>query len=142
MNLSMGPNLLRNTNGVFTVKVHNQIVLEIGETDGELLLTMDLYDPTGAQIAKLNRNAWISNHEDRFVITTNPKAIVLTDTTLKDVIIEANLVEKDRIAIPRAKFCTPDGALSEVTLDWWRISNTMELKGADIDLCGGAVEMP
>ena len=138
----MGSNLLLNTNGVFTVKGNNQIVLEIGETDDELLLTMDLYDPTGAQIAKLSRNTLVSNNEDRFTITTNPKSVVLTDNKLKDVIIEANLVEKDHIAIPRAKFFTPEGSLSEVTLDWWRVANTMELKGADIDLCGRAVELP
>ena len=90
MNLSMGSNVLRNTNGVFTVKGNNQIVLEIGETDGELLLTMDLYDPTGAQFAQLHQNTWVSNNEDRFVITKSPKSIVLTDTILKDVVIEGS----------------------------------------------------
>ena len=41
--------------------------------------------------------------------------------------------------------CSSDlskGTLSEVSVEWWRVGNKMELTGIDTDLEGGAIELP
>ena len=50
--------------------------------------------------------------------------------------------ETKKIEIPVAKFYTSKGVLSEVSAEWWRVGNKMELTGIDMDLEGGTIELP
>ena len=138
----IGSNLLRNTNGVFTAHGKEQLRIEVGKDDGQLLLTMEIYMPTGTPAGKLDRNTWVSTQEDRFEITTEKNSLKVTDTTLKYVVIELKEEEDHRITVTIAKFYTSNGVMSEVSHDWWQVGNKMELKGADLDLGGGSIEMP
>ncbi len=63
MELNIGSNIIKNTNGVLSVEGEKQIYLEIGEKDKQLLLTMDIFDSKGEHIAKLRRNAWVFNNK-------------------------------------------------------------------------------
>jgi len=102
---------------------------------------MNLYNPTGTQVAKLERNTWVSNDQDRFELNAGPESVMLVDNTLKGVVILLKIEDQNRITIPQAKFYLPSGRVSEVTADGWQVGNTIELKGADIDLDGGVIEI-
>ncbi len=141
MDILIGSNQLRNTNGTFVAQEQEFIKLELGENDSGLLLTMDLYNPTGTQVAKLERNTWVSNDQDRFELNAGPESVMLVDNTLKGVVILLKIEDHNRITIPQAKFYLPSGRVSEVTADGWQVGNTIELKGADIDLDGGVIEI-
>ncbi len=141
MDISIGSNQLRNTNGIFVAQEQEFIKLELGENDSGLLLTMNLYNPTGTQVAKLERNTWVSNDQDRFELNAGPESVMLVDNTLKGVVILLKIEDHNRITIPQAKFYLPSGRVSEVTADGWQVGNTIELKGADIDLDGGVIEI-
>ncbi|UCE63883.1 MAG: hypothetical protein JSU59_01620 [Nitrospirota bacterium] len=142
MDINIGLNTLRNTNGVFTAHGQELIRLEVGESDGQLLLTMAMYMPTGSEVAKLERNAWVSNEGDRFEITVEPHSVKVMDKTLKNVVIQLATDGTKRIEVPLAKFYTSKGMLSEVSAEWWRVGNKMELTGIDMDLEGGNIELP
>lgn len=141
MDISIGSNQLRNTNGVFTADDRNLISVEISETDGALLLSMDLYNPAGSQVAKLERNAWASNDQERFELKTNIHSIMLVDNTLKGVVLLVKKEGDSSVVIPQAKFYLPGGMVSEVTAEQWHVGNKMELKNTEVDLHGGAIEM-
>jgi len=141
VDISIGSNQLRNTNGIFVAQEQEFIKLELGENDSGLLLTMNLYNPTGTQVAKLERNTWVSNDQDRFELNAGPESVMLVDNTLKGVVILLKIEDHNRITIPQAKFYLPSGRVSEVTADGWQVGNTIELKGADIDLDGGVIEI-
>ena len=141
MDILIGSNQLRNTNGIFVAQEQEFIKLELGENDSGLLLTMNLYNPTGTQVAKLERNSWVSNDQDRFELNTGPESVMLVDNTLKGVVILLKIEDHNRITIPQAKFYLPSGRVSEVTADGWQVGNTIELKGTDIDLDGGVIEI-
>ncbi len=141
MDISIGSNQLRNTNGTFVAQEQEFIKLELGENDSGLLLTMNLYNPAGTQVAKLERNTWVSNDQDRFQLNAGPESVMLVDNTLKGVVILLKIEDQNRITIPQAKFYLPSGRVSEVTADGWQVGNTIELKGADIDLDGGVIEI-
>ena len=141
MDILIGSNQLRNTNGTFVAQEQEFIKLELGENDSGLLLTMNLYNPTGTQVAKLERNTWVSNDQDRFELNAGPESVMLVDNTLKGVVILLKIEDQNRITIPQAKFYLPSGRVSEVTADGWQVGNTIELKGADIDLDGGVIEI-
>jgi len=74
MEINIGSNIYRNTSGVLNVAGKEQIFLEIGN-DSQLLLTMDIYDNKSQHIAKLRRNAWVFNNNNRFTITTHPSSL-------------------------------------------------------------------
>jgi len=141
MDITLGSNNLRNTNGVFTAQGKDLLWVEIGEKDGPPIVSMDVYTPTGAQVAKLERNVWQSNEKDRYEFTIESPSVKVVDTILKQVVIEVKKEDEHRLVVPLARFYSVKGTLSEVTHDWWRVGNTMELKGTDLDLEGGHIEI-
>ncbi|MCA9472076.1 MAG: hypothetical protein MRJ96_01650 [Nitrospirales bacterium] len=142
MDIMIGSNVLRNTNGIVTAHGHEHVRIELGEDQASVLLTMEMYMPTGTQVAKLEKNVWTLNEGDRFELTTDPEGLKIVDTTLKNVVIELKAEKNKPLTVGQAKFYTSKGTLSEVTPEWWRVGNKMELNGIDMDLEGGVIAMP
>lgn len=140
MELIIGSNVIRNTNSVLNVQGKEQIHLEIGERDEQLLLTMDIYNDIGKHIAKLRRNAWSFNDRDRFEITTRPSSLKLIDKKTTEILVEANILGRDKIQISQGKFYTHNGHLLEITPGFWRIGG-LTMSGNVLDSCGGAVSV-
>ena len=141
MDISIGSNQLRNTNGIFVAQDQDVIKVEHQAEDGSLLLSMDLYNPAGSQVAKLERNEWTSNDQGRFELRADPESVTVIDNTLKGVVVLVKKNGERDIQIPQAKFYLPGGTVSEVTAEQWHVGNKMELKDADIDLQGGGIEI-
>ena len=138
MELNIGSNILRNTSGVLKVAGQEQIFLEVGE-NGQLLLTMDLYDETGKHIAKLRRNAWAFNEGERFAITTNPSDLTLRESKSGAIVVRARVLDPTHIEIPEGRFFTHRGHLLEITPDYWRVAGGITMSGNIFDGGGGAV---
>lgn len=141
MDIAIGSNRLRNTNGIFVAQDQDLIKIERKNDDGSLLLSMDLYNPAGSHVAKLERNEWTSNDQGRFELQTGPESVMLIDHTLKGVVFFVKKDGENGMQVPQAKFHLPGGTASEVTSDHWHVGNKMELKDADVDLQGGAIEI-
>jgi hypothetical protein len=139
MELNIGSNIIRNTSGVLRVENREQITLEIGERDHQLLLTMDIYDASGTHIARLRRNAWVFNRKNRYAITTPPASLRVVDTHQGGaLVVEANVVGKDRIEVLHGRFFTHLGDLLEITPAFWSIDELV-MSGNHFDGGGGAV---
>lgn len=142
MDIQLGTNTLRNTNGVFLAHGKEQLRIDCRAGDGKLVLNMGVFMPTGTEVATLKENAWESNPGDRFVLTETPEMLKVEDTTLRTVVIQLVKVDDRTISIPAAKFYTSKGALSEISSEWWRVGNKMELQNIELDLEGGGIEFP
>jgi hypothetical protein len=142
MDIELGTNTLRNTNGVFIAHGEEQVHLEWLEEEKKLALSMGVYMPTGTEVARLKRNVWETNPGDRFVLTELPDMVKVEDTTLHTVVMEIHKKDHQKVVIPAAKFYTSKGTLSEVSSEWWRVGNKMELTGIETDLEGGGIELP
>ena len=138
MELDIGSNIIRNTSGVLDVAGKRQIFLEFDKRD-RLLLTMDIYDSTGMHIAKLRRNAWVFNNKNQFSITTAPASLKLQDKQTGEVLVETNVIAKDKIRIHNGRFYTHKGHLLEITPKFWRVAGSITMSGNIFDSCGGAV---
>ena len=141
MDITIGSNQLRNTNGIFVAQGQDVIKVERKAGDGGILLSMQIYNPAGSQVARLERNEWTSNDQDRFELKTDLEVVTVVDNTLKGVVFFLKKTGENHMQIPQAKFYLPGGTVSEVTADRWHVGNKMELKGADVDLQGGAIEI-
>lgn len=142
MDIQLGTNTLRNTNGTFVAHGQEQLRIELSEDEPKLALTMAVFMPTGTEVATLKRNVWEANPGERFVLTSTPEMLKVEDSTLKTTVMEIYRTENQTVNIPSAKFYTSKGALSEVSPEWWRVGNKMELTGIDTDLEGGGIELP
>ena len=140
MDILIGSNHLRNTNGIIQAEGQNLIQVAISN-DGTLLLSMALYNPAGTQVAKLEHNTWASNDQDRFELKIDGDKTLLVDKTLKGVIFSLKKESQTEVLVPQAKFYLPGGIVSEVTPEHWHIGNKLELKDVDTDLHGGAIEI-
>ena len=138
MELDIGSNIIRNTSGVLNVQGKEQIFLELGD-DGQLLLTMDIYDSGKAHIAKLRRNSWVFNNREKFEITTTPASLKLINGESGDTVVEANVISKDKLKVSNGKFYTHNGVLLEITPQYWRVGGGITMGGNVFDGCGGAV---
>lgn len=142
MDIQLGTNTLRNTNGTFLAHGKEQLRIEWLEEEQKLALTMGVFMPTGTEVATIKRNVWETNPSDRFVLTSTPEMVKVEDTTLKTTVLEVYKTENQPVNILAAKFYTSKGTLSEVSAEWWRVGNKMELAGIDTDLEGGGIEFP
>ena len=142
MDIELGTNTLRNTNGVFFAHGKEQVHIEWLDEEKKLALSMGVFMPTGTEVARLQRNVWENNPGDRFVLTALPDGVKVEDTTLKTVVMEIHKGDNLTVTIPAAKFYTSKGILSEVSSEWWRVGNKMELTGIETDLQGGGIELP
>ena len=142
MDIQLGTNTLRNTNGTMIAHGKEQLRIELLDEEKQLALSMGVFMPTGTEVATLKQNTWESNPNDRFQLTSTPEMLKVEDTTLKTVVMEIHKAENQMVNIPAAKFYTSKGTLSEISAEWWRVGNKMELTGIDTDLEGGGIELP
>lgn len=145
--LRIGSNSFRHTNGVVTIQGKEQLVFEARPEHGLFLLTFDLYSHEGIKIAHLRRNVLKVNHTDRYLIhanpaqqdlSTDPPWILLTDRETGDIVLEARMPTESRIQISSGKFYSHKGDLVEITPHYCRIGSNAARFGDIRETQGGA----
>ena len=121
MELTIGSRVFRGTSGVLIVQGKQQLSLEWGMEPHQLLLTMNLYNVGGTHIARVRRNAWTFNDRDRFELSAVPGVVKLIDTTTGEVVVEAHVVGRDKLEIPRGCLHTYAGHRVEITPEYCHI---------------------
>ncbi len=87
--------------------------------NSELLLTMDLYGVGGGHIARLRRNQWTFNDQDRFDFVGDASGFNLVDTKSSRVVLEARIVGRDSVVITQGAFFSSAGHEIEITRENW-----------------------
>ena len=148
MDLVIGSNSFRNTNGVLAIHGKEQIVLEIATESDQLILTMDLYSASGRQVAHLRRNEWKFNLDDRFAFSATAASpslyggapwLKLEDKETGDAVLEASVPDCDKVQILQGKLYTHKGQLLEITFHLCRIAGVVTMFGDTRDARGGAI---
>jgi hypothetical protein len=119
MELTIGSNGLRNTDGIVSVRGDEQIVFEWGPLNSALLLTMDLYSSDGRHIARLRRNRWTFNDRERFNFAANARGVKLVDTKTSQVVLEARVTGGDSVVVTQGAFHSSAGHQIEITMEDW-----------------------
>lgn len=86
--------------------------LEAGDECQQVLLTMRVYDADGSEVAKLHRNVLAPNeasNEERFVVTTSAGSVTLSEKGTGRVVVEAIVLDRERVQVLRADLYTPAG---------------------------------
>jgi hypothetical protein len=145
--LHLGSNVFRSTNGVIKLQGKEQVVLEMQSDSSTLLLTMDFYDDQGTRIGHIRRNALSAHSAARFTVNVtagdettldDTPAVTVADRTTGHTVFEARLIQKRKIRITVGHFNTHRGELVTVSPHYCRIGTGLTLFGNVAESRGGA----
>lgn len=144
--LLIGSNIFRNTNGVVKIQGKEQLVLEAKE--GLLYATLDLYNEAGAHVAHIRRNVLVLNQTGQFAIELHPMekhaatggpAVRILDQQAGTLAFEATVRADHKIDITAGKFYSHKGTAVEITPHYCRIGSGTTRFGDIVENRGGTV---
>ncbi len=147
LELHVGSNVFRNTNGVVKLQGKEQLVLETQHQPLALLLTMDLYDEQGTRVGHIRRNALSAHSAGRFTINVkasdeatpdDPPSVTVADRTTGHTVFEACFILRRKIRITVGHFYTHKGELVTVSPHYCRIGTGLTLFGDVAESRGSA----
>lgn len=146
LELRIGSNIFRSTNGVVKIHGKEQLVIEVKLEQGLLLATLDLYDECGARIGHLRRNVLTLNEHGRFTVdvplsqslsSVNTPTVLVTDLQLGQVVLEARMASEYRVDISCGRLYSHKGMPVEITPHYCRIGSGTTLFGNIMEARGG-----
>jgi hypothetical protein len=145
LELRIGSNIFRSTNGVVKIHGKEQLVIEVKPEEGLLFATLDLYDERGARIAHLRRNVLTLNDGGRFTADASPSrsqstatpSVLVSDVRSGHVVLEARMASEYRVDLACGKLYSHKGILIEITPHYCRIGSGTALFGNIVEARGG-----
>lgn len=138
MDVEIGSNLFRNSDGVVEVEGLPQIEFVLRNSGGPLMVNFVVFDENGKLLAKVVNSTMAFNESSIHALERTPTSIKLTKESSGKVVLQAYLREPDRVVVPQAEFVTIRGHLLEVSSVEWRIGEKRASQG-DEDVKGGPV---
>ncbi|MEY4704170.1 MAG: hypothetical protein RL042_366 [Nitrospirota bacterium] len=138
MDVEVGSNLYRNTDGTIEVEGIPQIQLALKPTTGALLVNFALFDAGGKVTAKLNDSTLMINEKRAYEVSKTPKSLELIHLASGNIILKMELKAPDLVAFTKGAFHTIKGHLFEVSPTEWKIDK-LRASGTTQDLNGGSV---
>jgi hypothetical protein len=148
LELCIGSNIFRNTNGVVQIHGKEQLVIETNRKHGLFLITLDLYDAHGARVAHLRRNALTLNEGNRFAVevhlepslsSVDGPSVRLTDLQSGGIVLTAAMTSAHKASLLYGKFYSHRGIQVEITPHYCRIGSGRTLFGDIVESRGGPV---
>jgi hypothetical protein len=146
LELHVGSNIFRTTNGVIKLQGKEQIVLEVHPDPPTLLLTMDFYDEQGQRIGHLRRNQLSAAGSHRFALCVtapadptldDPLTVTVSERSTGDTVIEVYLFQRRKIRFTSARFHTHKGEIVSISPHFCRIGTGLTMFGDVVEVRGG-----
>lgn len=146
LELRIGSNIFRSTNGVVKIHGKEQLVIEVKPERGPLLTTLDLYNERCIRIAHLRRNVLTLNDSGRFTVdgplgqglsSVDSPSILVTDLQSGHVVLEVRRASEYRVDLTCAKLYSHKGMSVEITPHYCRIGSVTTLFGNIVEARGG-----
>ena len=146
LELHVGSNIFRTTNGVIKLQGKEQIVLELQSNPPALLLTMDFYDGQGQRIGHLRRNQLSAVGASRFAVCVatpsdptldDPLTVTVSERTTGNTVIEVYLFQRRKIRFTTAHFHTHKGEVVSISPHYCRIGTALTMFGDVVEGRGG-----
>ena len=148
LELRIGSNIFRRTNGVVTIHGKEQLVIEAKPEQGLLLATLDLYDEHGTRIAHLRRNVLTLNEHGQFTVDvrvghglspSDMPTVHLRDVRSGELVFEARMASDSRVDLVCGRLHSHKGMPVEITSHYCRIGPHTTLFQEIVEARGGPV---
>ena len=138
MDVEVGSNLYRNTDGMIEIEGIPQIQVTLKLNTGALLVNFALFDANGKVTAKLNDSTLMINEKRAYDVTQTPKSLLLTHLASGTVVLQIDLKAPDVVAFTKGEFHTIKGHVIQVSATEWKIDK-LRASGINQDVKGGSV---
>jgi hypothetical protein len=137
MDLEIGSNLYRNTDGTVEIEGVPQMAVTLKNPEGPLLVNFVMFDGTGRLITKVVESTMAFNERRAHELERTPTGLLLTHADSKKVVLKIEL-NKGRVVVNQGEFVTIKGHRMEISPTEWRVEKINKSK-EDRDMKGGAV---
>ena len=139
MDIEIGTNVYRNTNGVIEVQgvAQLEISLKMGGSS-PIRLNYAHFDGAGKMTAKVVDSAFAINERRALEIQKSPTELIVHNSETGQTVLQVELTAPESIAIKKAEFMTIKGQKLEVTPEEWRVDRQRSARSNN-DAKGGAV---
>lgn len=138
MDVEVGSNLYRNTDGMIEIEGLPQIQVSLKPTTGALLVNFALFNSDGKVTAKLNDSTLMINEKRAYDVTRTPKSLLLTHPASGTVILQIDVKTPGVVAFTQGEFHTIKGHVIRISPTEWNIDK-LRASGTTQDLKGGSV---
>ena len=146
LELHVGSNVFRTTNGIMKFQGKEQIVLEVQSDPPTLMLTMDFYDEQGQRIGHLRRNQLSAVGSTRFAVGVtapsdatldDPLTVTVSERATGSTVIEVYLFQRRKIRFTTAHFHTHKGDVVSISPHFCRLGTGLTMFGDVVEGRGG-----
>lgn len=140
MDVEIGSNLYRNTDGTIEIEGVPQIQIALKEPSKAVLVNFALFDENGKMTAKLVDSTLMFNERRAYEVAKTPTRVTLMHTESKKVVLQIDLKAPDIVVFSRGGFHSVKGHLVEVSGQEWKIDK-QQASGTTQDVKGGSVKL-
>ncbi|OQW35834.1 MAG: hypothetical protein A4E19_16440 [Nitrospira sp. SG-bin1] len=140
MDIEIGSNLYRNSNGTIEIEGVPQIQVARHSSSGALLVNFALFDSNGRMLAKVVDSAMMFNERRAYELTKTNTSVALREAESGKILFQFDVKASDVVSFSRGEFPTMKGRLFHVSPTEWRIEKQQK-RGLTQDAKGGAVSI-
>lgn len=138
MDMEIGSNLYRNTDGTVEVEGVPQLTVSVRKPEGPLLVNFVVFDEAGRMCAKVVDSTMAFNERRAHELTRTPSSVVLKHSESGKIVLDIALKAPDQVVVKNGAFLTMKGHELEISPTEWRVQKR-RMSGGDNDVHGGAV---
>jgi hypothetical protein len=140
MNIEVGSNLYRNSDGTIEIEGVPQIQLARHPSTGALLVNFALFDSSGRMTAKVVDSTLMFNERRAYNLSKTAASVAIAEASSGKVLLQLDVKDADLVSFSKGEFHTMKGRLLEVSAKEWRIDKQVK-SGQTFDAKGGAVSI-
>ncbi|MDH5739858.1 MAG: hypothetical protein OEY77_05985 [Nitrospira sp.] len=140
MDIEIGSNLYRNTNGTIEVEGVPQIQLARHPATGALLVNFALFDSAGRMLAKVVDSTLMFNERRAYEVAKTDTSLAIREVGSGKILLKLDAKAPDVVSFSRGEFHTIKGRLLQVSGTEWKIDKQQK-SGVTKDAQGGAASI-
>lgn len=140
MDIEVGSNLYRNTDGTIVIEGVPQIQVARHPSTGALLVNFALFDPTGRMLAKMVDSTLMFNDRRAYDVSKTAQSVAVREFASNKVLLQLDVKALDLVSLSKGEFHTMKGHVLQVSAKEWKIDKQVK-SGQIIDAKGGAVSI-
>lgn len=140
MDIEIGSNLYRNSNGTIEVEGVPQIHIARHPSTGALLVNFALFDANGRMLAKVVDSTMMFNERRAYELTTTNRSVAMKEAKSGKILLDVEVKAADIVVLSRGEFHTMKGRLFQVSPTAWTLEK-QQTSGLTQDADGGSVSI-
>jgi hypothetical protein len=140
MDIEVGSNLYRNSDGTIEIEGVPQLRVAHHPSTGALLVTFALFDSNGRILAKIVDSTMMFNERRTYDLSKTAQSVAVREAASGKVLLQLDVKAPDVVSFSKGEFHTMKGRLLEVSAKEWKIDRQTQ-SGLICDAKGGAVSI-